>query len=534
MKTIRKILASKIIPAFAVVTTISCMTLSVFGDYPLIYHKYSADPTGLEYNGRLYLYCSNDTDNDVNGPYTMHSITCISTDDLKNWTDHGEVFQVPSGASWAVNSWAPSVINNNGMFYLYFANNGGSIGVATNSSPTGPFEDARGSALIDSSTPGAYAPNQWYFDPCVFIDGSQIYLYFGGQFPTNSRVILLNPDMISVSGSATPMTAPNFFEASMMHKRGNTYYFSYSSSSLTIQYETNSNPTSGFVFVGTVLPNPPFDANNNNHHAFFTYQGVWYCAYHNRYLATQRGLPTTYKRNVCLDALYYNPDGTMQQVVCTTNGLPQLKYLNPYNRVEAETMALDNRIRTEFCSEGGMDVGPCTNGSWIKLKGVDFGSGASTFYARVASAGSGGNIELRLENFTGTLIGTCPVPSTADWQTWTTVSCSVSGVTGVHDLYLKFTGGFGPLFSFNWWQMQQGSPLQILNATYLPDSLSMQLVWNSTPPASQTTYTLLKKNSLSDPTWITVATSIPSGGITTTNTDSSASGDAAFYRISTP
>src|SRR5437870_4127987 len=64
-------------------------------DYPLISHKFSADPTGLEFNGRLYLFCSNDTDNNTNGGYTMHSITCISSDDLKNWTDHGEVLQVP-------------------------------------------------------------------------------------------------------------------------------------------------------------------------------------------------------------------------------------------------------------------------------------------------------------------------------------------------------------------------------------------------------------------------------------------------------
>src|ERR1035437_7671498 len=70
------------------------ITLNVMADYPLISHKYSADPTGLEFKGRLYLYCSNHTDNDTNGGYTMHSITCISSDDLKNWTDHCEALQV--------------------------------------------------------------------------------------------------------------------------------------------------------------------------------------------------------------------------------------------------------------------------------------------------------------------------------------------------------------------------------------------------------------------------------------------------------
>src|SRR5882724_2085820 len=124
-------------------------------DYPLISHKFSADPTGLEFNGRLYLYCSNDTDNDTNGGYTMHSITCISSDDLKNWTDHGEVLQVPRDVSWATYSWAPSVVTNNGLFYLYFGNNATGIGVATSSVPTGPFKDARGTYVVNASTPGA-------------------------------------------------------------------------------------------------------------------------------------------------------------------------------------------------------------------------------------------------------------------------------------------------------------------------------------------------------------------------------------------
>jgi arabinoxylan arabinofuranohydrolase len=445
-----------------------------FADYPLISHKFSADPTGLEYNGRLYLYCSNDTDNDTNGGYTMHSITCISSDDLKNWTDHGEVLQVPRDVAWASYSWAPSVITNNGLFYMYFGNNAAGIGVATSSVPTGPFKDARGSYLVNSSTPGAATGNQWYFDPCVFIDGGTNYLYFGGADPTNARVILLSNNLTSVSGSASPMTtsgsmtASNYFEASMMHKRNGIYYFSYSSRPSTgtkIQYATNSNPTSGFTFVGDAVPNPPHDFNNNNHHAFFTYQGVWYCAYHNRYLAEQQGIPTGYKRNVCLDLLNYNPDGTVQQVACTTNGLTQLKWLNPYNRVEAETMAGQSGIATEVCGEGGMDATNILNGNWIMVRGVDFTiAGATNFSARIASVSSGGNIELHLDGLAGTLIGTCAVPPTGGWQTWASVSAAVSNSTakGVHDLYLKFTGASGTnLFNFNYWQFQSSTNNQL-------------------------------------------------------------------------
>jgi hypothetical protein len=92
------------------------------------------------------------------------------------------------------------------------------------------------------------------------------------------------------------------------------------------------------------------------------------------------------------------------------------------------------------------------NGDYLKVKGVDFGSGAQSFNARVASAGSGGSIELRLDTLTGPLAGTCSVTGTGGWQMWTTKSCTVTGATGVHDLYLKFTGSSGKLFTFNWWK----------------------------------------------------------------------------------
>jgi hypothetical protein len=241
-----------------------------------------------------------------------------------------------------------------------------------------------------------------------------------------------------------------------------------------------------------------------------------------------------YKRSLCLDRVNYNANGSIQQVTSTTDGLAQLKNLNPYDRVEGETIARENGIKTEVCGEGGLDVGFITNGCWIRVRGVDFGSGASTFYARVASAGAGGNIELHLNSLAGPLIGTCTVSPTGGWQTWTTVSCNVSGATGVHDLYLKFTGGAGNLFNINWWQFQKGSPLQILNAAYNRNNLSLTLIWNSMPPPGFTNYTLQKTDSLADPNWSTVATGIPSGGITTTNTDNAAVGTAGFYRITAP
>jgi arabinoxylan arabinofuranohydrolase len=438
--------------------------IPVFADNPIFYQRYTADPSGLEANGRLYLYCSHDV-YDANRPgYIMNDITCISTDDLKNWTDHGEVFKA---SGWASLSWAPSVVSRNNKFYMYYGNSASGIGVAVSDSPAGPFKDALGKALVNGSTPGVNPPSGfWCFDPGVFVDDNgQAYMYFGGNGQGNTRVIKLGSDMISVNGSASQIVAPRFFEASYMHKYNGKYYFSYSTDfsqgAAKIDYMMSDNPMTGFQYKGTVLPNPPQNEGNNNHQSIFTFKGNWYIAYHNRALAIANGASSgdarTYQRSVGLDRLYYNADGTMQQVKITTDGLPQLKNVNPYSTNEAETMAQETGINTEACSEGGRDVCNIDNGDWIRVRGVDFGSGAASFDARVASATNGGNIELRLDSPTGKLVGTCAVSGTGGWQAWTTKTCNVNGATGIHDLYLKFTGGSGSLFNLNWWKFSGGS-----------------------------------------------------------------------------
>jgi len=129
---------------------------------------------------------------------------------------------------------------------------------------------------------------------------------------------------------------------------------------------------------------------------------------------------------------------------------------DPYNRNEAEEYNAQNGIQTEDCSDtdGGINVGYIENGDWLRFNALDFGSGAASFEARVASATNGGNLEIRLDSPTGTLAGTCVVPSTGGWQTWVTKSCSVRGLSGIHDIYLKFTGGSGYLFNINWWEFK--------------------------------------------------------------------------------
>ncbi|MFP4164826.1 MAG: family 43 glycosylhydrolase [Chitinispirillaceae bacterium] len=445
-------------------TLFPCLYLAVlfsiqlaFADNPIITQTYTADPNAMVWNGRVYVYCSRDDNNDDG--YDIVDYTLVSSDDMVNWTDHGEVFHAGENTDWAGLAYAPAAIARNGKVYLYFPNGASNIGVAVADRPEGPFTDPLGGPLVDRSTPGVTDEVAWVFDPGVFIDDDgQAYLYFGGggdNHNENLQGIKLNDDMISVSGSAVTIGAPNAFEAAYVHKYDGTYYFTYSSDfsegSARIDYMMSDDPLTGYEYVGTVLDNPTLDGQNintynNNHASIIEFQENWYIFYHDRRLSNE-----TYFRNVSVDLVTYNTDGTMNETAVTAEGPSQIKYLNPFDTVQAETINLQSGIETAGCSEGGIMVTSISDGDYIRVKGVDFGAGASNFNVRAASGSSGGSIELRLGSPEGTLVGTCDITGTGGWNTWETFQCEVTNCSGVEDLYLVFKGTDEP-FRLNWYR----------------------------------------------------------------------------------
>ncbi len=147
-----------------------------------------------------------------------------------------------------------------------------------------------------------------------------------------------------------------------------------------------------------------------------------------------------------------------------------------FTQIEAEDFNDQSGVQTETCTEGGQDVGYIENGDYAVYSSINFDSGSSSFEARAAraaSATSGGAVEIRLDSIDGTLVGYCPIEATGDWQTFEASKCSIDGVSGTHDLYLKFTGGSGYLFNLNWFKF---NPKQ----AYLPGDVDGNEKVNST------------------------------------------------------
>lgn len=199
-----------------------------------------------------------------------------------------------------------------------------------------------------------------------------------------------------------------------------------------------------------------------------------------------------------------------------------------YAQNEAEDYDQRRGVIPETCSEGGKDIGSIQNAAYVAFNNVDFGTGATNFQARVASATSGGNIEIRLGSTNGTLVGTCVVPGTGGWQTWTTVTAPVSGATGIHTVYLRFTGGAGYLFNVNWWKFN--GPV----SPVAPPPAPFGVVATAGPER-----TLLRWNAVSGATSFNVKRAATSGGpfatianVAGTNyTDTTAIGGTTYYYV---
>jgi len=134
-----------------------------------------------------------------------------------------------------------------------------------------------------------------------------------------------------------------------------------------------------------------------------------------------------------------SPTSTATPTTPTNTPVPTTK--SAFSKIEAEKYddVTARELRVVDTANGGSGIGYINNGDYVVYKKVDFGNGANSFKALVASSLSS-NIELRLNGPSGTLIGKLTVSSTGSWDSYEEQTCSVSNVSGINDLYLVFSG----------------------------------------------------------------------------------------------
>ena len=192
---------------------------------PCITTKFTSEPGVMEYNGRIYLYGTNDGSLDKCSQQANYdkiiTINIMSSADLVNWSDHGTIKAVYMTSNCRGPAAVHKTINGKEKFFLYFSV-GIEIEVMTSDSPVGPWSSAVSLNLHPINM------GLWLYDPAVFIDTDGIaYLYYGGgihaQDPQTLRVIKLKDDMVKYEGSPVNITAPYFLQDSRINKIGYTY-----------------------------------------------------------------------------------------------------------------------------------------------------------------------------------------------------------------------------------------------------------------------------------------------------------------------
>lgn len=413
--------------------------LGVGNGNPILDFQYCADPTAIEYKGRLYVYGTNDHqqyEEGVSNTYEkIKTLVMMSTDDMVNWTYHG-LIPVGEVAPGIMASWAPSIISKeqadgSTLFSLYFSNSG---------------------SIFD---PGA-----------VIDDNGDGWLSFGnGQ----GWIAKLKPDLHSLDGDPVKLPSPFHFEANELNYINGKYVYTFNNdwddhtpwdwggeapTACSMNYFTSTEPLNpdSWTYGGNYFKNMGENGMTygNNHTHLHKYQDKWYLFYQAAILEASIGSHGGF-RSILVDEIEVDEAKVViKEAKPTYKGVKAIKNLDPYIVQQASTAAATLGIRYVQTEEPGHMVatigtpskdGPAPTEGIIEVRNVNFSS-AKTLKALVKGKGS---VTLRLDKRDGANIASVN-SSASDWQE---LEAKCTGITsGVHTVYLIIKGDV----QFDTWQ----------------------------------------------------------------------------------
>ncbi len=363
------------------------LPLTVVAQNPIIRDQFTADPTARVFNDKVYLYPSHDIfppEGQRQDWFCMEDYHVFSSENLTDWTDHGMIVtqnNVPWVRPNSYSMWAPDCVYRNGKYYFYFPSApatgmGFAVGVAIADNPEGPFipepEPIKGINGID---------------PCVLLasDGNA-YIFWG-----NGRCAKLKDNMkeladvnpretvkwgnreMEMVGVHCLKDLPNRqAEGPFAFEYNGNYYLTYPyvrEKTEVLAYAMSKNPMGPYEYKGLIMAEQP-NGCWTNHHSIVNYKGQWYLFYHHNYLSPNDDK----RRSACIEKLYFNADGTIQEVKQTIRGVGINKAtekieIDRYSSASNDvTTALIDTINTFR----GYQATLPTRGSWIQYNDIDF------------------------------------------------------------------------------------------------------------------------------------------------------------------
>ena len=468
---------------------------------PLFQTKYTADPSPLVVGDTLFLYTSHDASpedipdlNEKNSAgFFMYDWLLWSTTDMVNWTEHGAVASLKEfkWRSRENGAWAIQTVERDGKYYLYAPLHGHGIGVLVADTPYGPFRDPLGEPLV-------WQKEHWDdIDPSVFTDDDgQAYMYWGNP---QTYCIKLNKDMISTQGDILVLNpadgvmrpvkeegakidlkvpysqkanwaVQHYQEGPWFYKRNGHYYMSYATTCCpeALGYAMSDSPTGPWKWKNYIMR--PTERDRGNHPGICDFKGHSYVFGQDYDMMHLETFVHHERRSVSASEITYQPDGTIQEIPYWLDQQPlkQLHWLNPYQRVEAETMnwgfglksakmGIENtgvvKDMPESLGKRNMYIFDVDDDEYIRLRGVDFGSKGAKSFSLTAAATGTATVTLRLDSQDGPVVGTAVIKSTGSVDNYRSFTAKVKGAQGVHDLYLCFSQTSGDVH-LDWWMFK--------------------------------------------------------------------------------
>ncbi len=265
-----------------------------------------ADPFILSHEGMYYLYSTN-------APADGYRVYVSS--DLANWKDEGYCLRAQDVAGKATSSqgfWAPEVYYYDGQFIMIYTV-GEHLGIATSSSPLGPFTNKERGLLSDELEIDGHL----FFD-----DDGKVYNYFVRSRQSNAsgkgnEIYGCEFDMKTLTRKTEPVrllwpetnwevvSGSYIVEGPFMLKHNGLYYLTYTANGYdspryAVGFATSKDPLGGFK---KFPDNPVLKLSEANemlgpgHHSFFTNgNGVPFIVYHVHKSAT-----VIHPRPACID-----------------------------------------------------------------------------------------------------------------------------------------------------------------------------------------------------------------------------------------
>ena len=396
--------------------------LTAAAQNPVISGQFTADPTARVFNNKVYMYPSHDIfppEGTRQDWFSMEDYHVFSSEDLVNWQDHGVIVtqnKVPWVRPNSYSMWAPDCVYRNGKYYFYFpsapAKGGGfGVGVAIADNPEGPFipepEPIKGINGID---------------PCVLLasDGNA-YIFWGAgrcaKLKDNMKELADdNPkEVVKWGNREMEMVGVNCLkdlpnrqaEGPFAFEYNGNYYLTYPyvrENTEVLAYAMSKNPMGPYEYKGIIMAE---HANGcwTNHHSIVNYKGQWYLFYHHNAYSPKDDK----RRSAQIEKLYFNADGTIQEVKPTLRGvginqansrIDVDRYSAAANGVELAYLDTTNTFR-------GWEVKLPKKGAWLTYNDVDFSniSGKAYMTANV-KADKNTKIVIRENNKSGKVIAT--------------------------------------------------------------------------------------------------------------------------------